>query len=83
MVSVDLGPALEPEGLGTGAAVADLNGDGRLELLIAHGEAAQTLSAFHWAVNDNHFASLAARELERPREALLSPSGGVSVSSVE
>ena len=32
--------ALEPDGLGTGAAVADIDGDGVLELLVAHGESA-------------------------------------------
>jgi hypothetical protein len=38
-VMLDPGPAAEPHGLGTGAAVADVDGDGVLELLIAHGEA--------------------------------------------
>jgi hypothetical protein len=39
--------ALEPNGLGTGAAVADIDGDGVLELLVAHGESApQPLSLF-------------------------------------
>jgi hypothetical protein len=33
-VSVDLGDAEEAGGLGTGAAVADIDGDGRLELLV-------------------------------------------------
>ncbi|XP_070573033.1 cartilage acidic protein 1-like [Ptychodera flava] len=35
---VDIGDALEPEGAGTGGAVADINGDGLLELLLSHGE---------------------------------------------
>jgi hypothetical protein len=35
---VSIGDAAEAEGLGTGAAVADIDGDGCLELLIAHGE---------------------------------------------
>ncbi len=35
-----IGEALEPYGLGTGGAVADVDGDGRLELLITHGESA-------------------------------------------
>jgi hypothetical protein len=35
---LEMGDALEPLGLGTGAAVADFDGDGQLELLIAHGE---------------------------------------------
>jgi hypothetical protein len=39
--------ALEPEGQGTGAAVADIDGDGVLELLVAHGEsAAQPLGLY-------------------------------------
>ena len=39
--------ALEAEGLGTGAAVADIDNDGVLELLISHGESgAQPLSLF-------------------------------------
>jgi len=42
-----VGDALEPEGMGTGAAVADIDGDGTLELLVVHGEAeAQPLSLF-------------------------------------
>jgi len=36
--ALDPGDALEPVGLGTGAAVADIDGDGVLELLVSHGE---------------------------------------------
>lgn len=44
---LDIGAALEPNGLGTGAAVGDFNGDGILELAIAHGESApQPLSLY-------------------------------------
>ena len=44
---LDPGPAAEPDSLGTGAAVADVDGDGVLELLVAHGESApQPLSLF-------------------------------------
>lgn len=47
-VMLSAGDAIEPGGMGTGAAVADLDGDGRLELLIAHGESAlQPLSLYH------------------------------------
>ncbi len=35
---INIGNALETNGLGTGAAVADIDGDGILELLISHGE---------------------------------------------
>jgi hypothetical protein len=51
---VEIGDALEPEGLGTGGAVADLDGDGRLELLLAHGESnVQPLSLYHGPANAN------------------------------
>lgn len=44
---LDPGPAREPDGLGTGAVVADFDGDGTLELLLVHGElAAQPLSLY-------------------------------------
>ncbi|XP_077996350.1 cartilage acidic protein 1-like [Glandiceps talaboti] len=44
----DIGDALEPEGAGTGGAVADLDGDGKLELLLSHGEATdQPLTLYH------------------------------------
>jgi hypothetical protein len=43
----EIGDALEPRGLGTGAAVADLDRDGTLELFVVHGEAdAQPLSVY-------------------------------------
>ena len=35
---ISIKTALEPNGLGTGAAVADIDNDGILELLISHGE---------------------------------------------
>ncbi|QPC84314.1 CRTAC1 family protein [Phototrophicus methaneseepsis] len=54
--SIPIGDALEPDGLGTGAAVADTDGDGRLELLIAHGESSpQPLSLYHTVPNLNHY----------------------------
>ena len=40
VLEADIGDALEIDGLGTGAAVVDIDGDGVLELLVAHGEAA-------------------------------------------
>lgn len=36
--ALDPGAAADPDGLGTGAAVADFDGDGVLELLVSHGE---------------------------------------------
>ena len=48
--SVDLGPAAEPDGFGTGAVAADLDDDGVLELLVVHGEvAAQPISVYEVA----------------------------------
>lgn len=53
---VDIGEAAEPGGLGTGAAVADLDGDGSLELLIAHGETGvQPLTLYQMHENDNNW----------------------------
>lgn len=52
--ALDIGNALEPNGLGTGAAVGDFDGDGQLELIIAHGESgAQPLSLYHAPANGN------------------------------
>ncbi|XP_054897312.1 cartilage acidic protein 1a isoform X1 [Poeciliopsis prolifica] len=36
-----VGDAAEPQGRGTGGTVTDLDGDGQLDLLLAHGESAQ------------------------------------------
>lgn len=38
--SLDVGDALEVNGHGTGGAVADMDGDGQVELLLSHGESA-------------------------------------------
>ncbi|XP_025025051.1 cartilage acidic protein 1 isoform X4 [Python bivittatus] len=41
------GDAVEPEGRGTGGAVVDFDGDGKLDLILSHGESmAQPLSVF-------------------------------------
>lgn len=51
---LDAGEAIEPRGLGTGAAIGDFDGDGRLELLVSHGESGrQPLSLYHTPENDN------------------------------
>lgn len=51
---IDLGDAAEERGFGTGAVVVDIDGDGRLELLIAHGDVAeQPLTLYRTAPNDN------------------------------
>ncbi|XP_035515232.1 cartilage acidic protein 1a [Morone saxatilis] len=38
---LNVGDAAEPEGRGTGGTVTDFDGDGQLDLLLAHGESAQ------------------------------------------
>lgn len=38
---LNVGDAAEPQGRGTGGTVTDLDGDGQLELLLAHGESVQ------------------------------------------
>lgn len=51
---IDIGAAAEPRGLGTGAAVADIDGDGVLELLVAHGEAGAQPLTLYKARPNNH-----------------------------
>jgi hypothetical protein len=47
---VDPGSAAEPDGFGTGAVAADLDGDGVLELVVVHGEvAAQPMAVYEVA----------------------------------
>ena len=54
------GPAADPDGRGTGACVADIDGDGVLELLVCHGEAAaQPLSLFKVPANGNGWLRVA------------------------
>ncbi|XP_036803907.1 cartilage acidic protein 1 isoform X2 [Oncorhynchus mykiss] len=44
---LNVGEAAEPQGRGTGATVTDFDGDGQLDLLVAHGESAsQPISVF-------------------------------------
>ncbi len=53
---IKLDAALEEKGLGTGAAVADIDRDGILELLISHGESgAQPLSLFKANVSNSNY----------------------------
>ena len=60
---IKLEEALEQNGLGTGAAVADIDNDGVLELLISHGESgAQPLTLFKHQ-NDNQRSYLRVRPL--------------------
>ncbi|KAK7074948.1 Cartilage acidic protein 1 [Halocaridina rubra] len=41
ITELNIGDALEPTGLGTGGAVTDLDSDGKLEVILAHGESAE------------------------------------------
>jgi len=60
----DPGVATEPDGPGTGAAVADLDGDGRLELLLTHaGGSGPPLTLYKWPRTGN--AWLRVRPLTR------------------
>lgn len=51
---LDLGDAAEPKGLGTGAVVADLDGDGRLELILAHGDGTPQPLSLYRTIATNH-----------------------------
>ena len=55
-IEINIGNALETNGLGTGAAVADIDGDGILELLISHGESGyQPLTLYKANLKKNNF----------------------------
>ena len=72
---IPIGDAREQGGLGTGAAVGDFDGDGRLELVISHGESAkQPLTYFKTAPNGNHSIRV------RPRTAEGAPARGSVVT---
>lgn len=53
------GDALEPTGFGTGAVVADFDGDGTLELLVVHGEVAAQPPSLYAVKNDNDWLRVA------------------------
>ncbi len=53
---ISIADAAEPFGLGTGAVCGDFDGDGRLELLISHGETGmQPITYYHTPANGNHW----------------------------
>ncbi|MFC7068971.1 FG-GAP-like repeat-containing protein [Halobaculum lipolyticum] len=74
--AVDAGAAREPDGLGTGAAVADVDGDGALELLVVHGElAAQPITMYAAAdATDNDWLRV------RPTTQYGAPARGATVT---
>ncbi len=72
---IKLNEALEAQGLGTGAAVADIDGDGILELLISHGESgAQPLSLFKANVSNTNYIRI------KPLNSFGAPARGATVT---
>ncbi len=72
---IKLDEALEAQGLGTGAAVADIDGDGILELLISHGESgAQPLSLFKANVSKTNYIRI------KPLNTFGAPARGATVT---
>ncbi len=72
---IKLDAALEAQGLGTGAAVADIDGDGILELLISHGESgAQPLSLFKANVLNTNYVRI------KPLNTFGAPARGATVT---
>merc|ERR1719300_2052006 len=65
-VRINIGDAVEIDGMGTGGAVGDFDGDGMLELVVAHGESGplQPLSLFkcNWGVS-NHYLRILPKTL--------------------
>ena len=71
---IKLDEALEEQGLGTGAAVADIDGDGILELLISHGESgAQPLSLFKANISNRNYIRI------KPINTFGAPARGATV----
>ena len=72
---IKLDEALEAQGLGTGAAVADIDNDGILELLISHGESgAQPLSLFKANVSNRNYIRI------KPLNTFGAPARGATVT---
>lgn len=65
-VQINIGDAVEPEGMGTGGAVGDFDGDGMLELVVAHGESGplQPLSLYRSKTGQkNHYLRVFPRNI--------------------
>ncbi len=74
---ISIGNALEANGLGTGAAVADIDGDGILELLISHGESGyQPLTLYKANLKKNNFLRI------KPINMYGAPARGATVTLV-
>ena len=71
---IKISNALEKNGLGTGAAIADIDNDGILELLISHGESGpQPLSLFKSNIKNKKFLRIA------PKTTYGAPARGATV----
>ena len=74
IIQININNALERDGLGTGAAVADIDNDGVLELLISHGESGpQPLSLFKSNIKNKKFLRIA------PKTTYGAPARGATV----
>ena len=74
ITQIKISNALEKNGLGTGAAVADIDNDGILELLISHGETGpQPLSLFKSNIKNKKFLRIA------PKTTYGAPARGATV----
>ena len=72
---IQINNALEYNGLGTGAAVADIDDDGILELLISHGETGyQPLTLYKANVEKNNFLRI------KPLNVYGAPARGATVT---
>ena len=72
---IKINTALETNGLGTGAAVADIDNDGILELLISHGESGyQPLSLYKANIKDNNYIRI------KPLNKFGAPARGATVT---
>jgi len=74
ITQIKISNALEKNGLGTGAAVADIDDDGILELLISHGESGpQPLSLYKSNIKNKKFLRIA------PKTTYGAPARGATV----
>ena len=74
IIQININNALEKNGLGTGAAVADIDNDGVLELLISHGESGpQPLSLFKSNIKNKKYLRIA------PKTTYGAPARGATV----
>lgn len=71
-LEIDCGPLLLPDGTGTGASCGDIDGDGMLEVFVAHGESME---------QRNRLFSVARNENNWIRIQPLTPAGGPAIGA--